>query len=162
MGSPHWADAVRGCGVPPCGVDHARCLAPRILSGSLAVSRSHEVWSRDAPRCAVVVHEGQAGGGLRGGLGDGGWRGGLETPSEFPDASGGMTPQKRWRGVDYFPFKVLHKKWQYHLFTMLKHRLGTRAIKDKIDALWRKYSQGLVAYFEAGKVPACAEVLGCV
>jgi hypothetical protein len=26
--------------------------------------------------------------------------------------SGGMTPQKRWREVDYFPCKVLHKKWQ--------------------------------------------------
>ena len=54
--------------------------------------------------------------------------------------SGGMTPQKRWREVDYFPFTVLHKKWQYHLFTMLKQRVGTRAIKDKIDALWRKYT----------------------
>jgi len=34
---------------------------------------------------------------------------------------------------------VLHKKWQYYLFTMLKQRVGTRAIKDTIDALWRKY-----------------------
>src|SRR5215510_3967646 len=49
--------------------------------------------------------------------------------------SGGMTPQQQWREVDYFPFTVLHKKWQYHLFTMVKHRVGTRAIKDKIDAL---------------------------
>ena len=57
--------------------------------------------------------------------------------------SGGMTPQKRWREVDYFPFTVLHKKWQYHLFTMLKQRVGTRAIKAKIDALWRKYPRGL-------------------
>src|SRR2546428_4927195 len=68
--------------------------------------------------------------------------------------SGGVTPQQKWREVDYFPFKVLHKKWQYHLFTMLKQRVGTRAIKDKIDALWRKYAQGLVAYLEEGKVPA--------
>jgi len=45
--------------------------------------------------------------------------------------------------VDYFPFKVLHKKWQYYLFTMLKQRVGRRAIKAKIDALWRKYTQGL-------------------
>ena len=73
--------------------------------------------------------------------------------------SGGMTPQKRWREVDYFPFKVLHKKWQYHLFTMLKQRVGTRALKDKIDALWRKYAQGLVAYVEKGKVPAGGEGL---
>src|SRR6266704_6617030 len=73
--------------------------------------------------------------------------------------SGGMTPQKRWREVDYFPFTVLHKQWQYHLFTMLKQRVGTRALKDKIDALWRKYAQGLVAYLEEGKVPVGGEGL---
>ena len=73
--------------------------------------------------------------------------------------SGGMTPQKRWREVDSFPFTVLHKKWQYHLCTMVKQRVGTRAIKAKIDALWRKYGQGLVAYLEEGKVPAGGEGL---
>src|SRR3989441_5593785 len=73
--------------------------------------------------------------------------------------SGGVTPQQQWREVDYFPLKVLHKKWQYHLFTMLKQRVGTRAIKDKIDALWRKYTKGLVAYLEEGKVPAGGEGL---
>src|SRR5437660_4766659 len=57
--------------------------------------------------------------------------------------SGGMTPQKRWREVDDFPFKGLHKKWQYHLFPMLKQRVGTRAIKAQIDALWRSYTQGV-------------------
>ena len=73
--------------------------------------------------------------------------------------SGGMTPQKRWREVDYFPFTVLHKQWQYYLFTMLKQRVGTRTIKDKIDVLWRKYPRGLVAYLEEGKVPAGGEGL---
>jgi hypothetical protein len=37
---------------------------------------------------------------------------------------------------------------------MLKQRVGTRAIKAKIDALWRKYPRGLVAYLEEGEVPA--------
>jgi len=73
--------------------------------------------------------------------------------------SGGVTPQQQWREVDYFPLQVLHKKWQYHLFTMLKQRVGTRAIKDKIDALWRKSGRGLVAYLEEGKVPAGGEGL---
>jgi hypothetical protein len=73
--------------------------------------------------------------------------------------SGGMTPQQQWREVDYFPFTVLHKKWQYHLFTMLKQRVGTRALKAKIDVLWRKYPRGLVAYLEEGKVPAGGEGL---
>ena len=73
--------------------------------------------------------------------------------------SGGMPPQQQWREVDYFPFTVLHKKWQYHLFTMLQQRVGTRALKDKIDFLWRKYPRGLVAYLEEGKVPAGGEGL---
>jgi hypothetical protein len=73
--------------------------------------------------------------------------------------SGGVTSQQKWREVDYFPFTVLHKKWQYHLFTMLKQRVGTRALKAKIDALWRKYPRGLVAYLEEGKVPAGGEGL---
>jgi Putative transposase/Transposase zinc-binding domain len=73
--------------------------------------------------------------------------------------SGGMTPQKRWREVGYFPCKALHKKWQYHLFTMVKHRVGTRALRHKIDALWRQYPRGLVAYLEEGKVPAGGEGL---
>jgi Putative transposase/Transposase zinc-binding domain len=73
--------------------------------------------------------------------------------------SGGVTPQQKWREIDYFPFTVLHTKWQYHLFTMLKQRVGTRAMKDQIDALWRKYPRGLVAYLEEGKVPAGGEGL---
>ncbi len=68
--------------------------------------------------------------------------------------SGGVTPQHRWLEVGYFPFEVLHKKWQYHLFTMLKARVGTQEMKQQIDALWRKYRRGLVAYLEKGKVPA--------
>ena len=51
--------------------------------------------------------------------------------------SGGVTPQQQWRAVDDFPFTVLHKKWPYHLFTMRKQRVGTRALKAKIDVLWR-------------------------
>jgi hypothetical protein len=73
--------------------------------------------------------------------------------------SGGITPQKRWREVEYFPFEVRHKKWQYHLFTMVKHRGGTRALRHKIDALWRQYPRGLVAYLAEGKVPAGGEGL---
>jgi hypothetical protein len=73
--------------------------------------------------------------------------------------SGGLTPTKQWLEVDYFPFQVLHKKWQYHLCTMLKRRVGTREIKHQIDALWRQYPRGLVAYLEKGKVPAGGEGL---
>src|SRR5216683_2572448 len=92
MGRPHRSDAVRGGGVSPYGVDHARCAAPRVLSGSPAVSRPDAVWSRDAQRCTVVVHEGQAGGGLRGGAGDRGASGSLESASPYPDDLGRGDP----------------------------------------------------------------------
>jgi hypothetical protein len=68
--------------------------------------------------------------------------------------SGGVTPDKGWCEVDYVPFAVLHKKWQYPRFTMLKERVQTREIRQTIDALWRQYPRGLVAYLEKGKVPA--------
>jgi len=71
--------------------------------------------------------------------------------------SGGVTPQPQWREGDSFPFQVLRKKWPYHLFTMLKQRVGTRAFKTKSDTVWRKYPQGLVAYLEEGQVPAGGE-----
>jgi hypothetical protein len=73
--------------------------------------------------------------------------------------SGGVTLQQKWREVDYFPFKALNKKWQYHLLTMVKHRLATPATRRQIDALWRKYPRGFVAHLEAGKVPAGGEGL---
>jgi hypothetical protein len=73
--------------------------------------------------------------------------------------SGGVTSDQRWREVDYVPFPVLHKKWQYHLFTMLKDQVRTREMRQTIDALWQKYPRGLVAYLEKGKVPAGGEGL---
>jgi len=73
--------------------------------------------------------------------------------------SGGVTSQQQWREVDDFPFTVLPKKWQYDLFTLLKQRVGTHALKATIDALWRKYAKGVVAYLEEGKVPAGGEGL---
>ena len=68
--------------------------------------------------------------------------------------SGGVTPEKRWLEIGYFPYEALHKRWQYHLLTMLKSRVGTREMKQQIDALWQRYPDGLVAYLEEGKVPA--------
>jgi hypothetical protein len=73
--------------------------------------------------------------------------------------SGGVTSEQRWQEVDYFPFEVLHKKWQYYLLTMVKERVGTQEIRHTIDALWWRYRQGFVAYWEKGKVPAGGEGL---
>src|SRR5712691_8131631 len=51
------------------------------------------------------------------------------------------------------------KKWQYYLFGMLKKRVRTAEMRQQLDTLWRKYPNGLVAYWDKGKVPAGGEGL---
>jgi hypothetical protein len=71
--------------------------------------------------------------------------------------SGGIVANGRggysWVTLKYFPYEILHKKWQYHLFRMLKERVPTREMQAKIDELYRKYPRGLVANIEKGEVP---------
>lgn len=70
--------------------------------------------------------------------------------------SGGVAEGKRgeyWVGLDYFPYEVLHKKWQYYLFEMVKEKEGGRQIKEVIDRLYGKYPRGLVANIKKGEVP---------
>ena len=70
--------------------------------------------------------------------------------------SGGVAEGKRgeyWVGLDYFPYEVLHKKWQYYLFEMVREKEGGRQIKEVIDRLYGKYPKGLVANIQKGEVP---------
>jgi len=69
--------------------------------------------------------------------------------------SGGLSKGKnrRWRELKYIPFEILHKKWQYYLFAMVKEHVGTEDATRHIDKLWRQYPNGLVAYLEKGEVP---------
>ena len=71
--------------------------------------------------------------------------------------SGGIASSGRgghsWVTLKYFPYEILHKKWQYHLFRMLKERVPSREMQAKIDELYRKYPKGLVANIQKGEVP---------
>jgi len=79
--------------------------------------------------------------------------------------NGGIhTGSGRWFDLGYFPYEVLHKKWQYHLFGMVRSfgrgspikgasTLGTVEIKRLLNELWKRYPKGLVAYVTRGKVP---------
>ena len=55
-----------------------------------------------------------------------------------------------WVKLKYLPYEILHKKWQYHLFEMLKEQVATKEIRAKIDELYRKYPKGLVANIQKG------------
>lgn len=68
--------------------------------------------------------------------------------------SGGINEETgNWVELGYFPYEILHKKWQYYLFKMVKEMVPTAEMKSLIDAFWQKFPQGLVAYVTKGKVP---------
>jgi len=68
--------------------------------------------------------------------------------------SGGINEETgKWVELGYFPYEILHKKWQYYLFKMLREVLPTNEMKALIHELYKKYPEGLVAYVTKGKVP---------
>ena len=66
---------------------------------------------------------------------------------------GGITPQKSWKSVPYIPFDLIHRKWQYHLLSMLKENIPDPRMKKDVNRAWKKYPKGFVAYVEKDKVP---------
>ena len=68
--------------------------------------------------------------------------------------SGGINEQTgKWVDLRYFPYEIIHKKWQYHLLKMMKEIIPTDAVKRVVDDLWKKYPNGFVAHVTKGKVP---------
>lgn len=67
--------------------------------------------------------------------------------------AGGIAPDGNWVNVNYIPYDLFHKKWQYHLLNMLRETLTDPAIKTDIDHCWETYPKGLVAHVRKGDVP---------
>jgi len=77
---------------------------------------------------------------------------GSTTPSPSPRTSGGYDDQgERWEHLQYLPYELLRRKWQWHLLTMLRQRLKTEAINQLVDACFTKYPNGLVTTCKRGK-----------
>jgi len=69
--------------------------------------------------------------------------------------SGGINEQSsKWEDLNYIPYDIIHKKWQYFLFGMMKKEIPTQEMKRLVDDLWKKYPKGLVANVGKGEVPA--------
>ena len=65
---------------------------------------------------------------------------------------GGITQeQEEWVNFGYFPYETIHKKWQYHLLSMLKKQFGY-SIYKQIDLLWKQYPQGFVGHVAKEKL----------
>lgn len=67
--------------------------------------------------------------------------------------SGGMW-EGEWHGFGYIDYKIMHRKWQYHLLNMLKEEVKTKEMAEAVDRCWKKYPKGFVAFIEKGEVPA--------
>jgi len=68
--------------------------------------------------------------------------------------AGGLDENNKWYDINYIPFDVLHKKWQNHLFNMIKEKLSdTPGVAELIDKLWYKYPSGIVAFIHKKPIP---------
>jgi hypothetical protein len=74
--------------------------------------------------------------------------------------SGGWDKEAhKWVHLDYLPYEMLRKKWQWHLLTMLRQTLKTREVNQLVDDCYRRYPNGFVANVQKGDVPSRYESL---
>jgi len=68
--------------------------------------------------------------------------------------SGGLDEcSHKWIHLNYLPYHVLHKKWQWYLLEMLREELDTEEIDKLVDKCYKKYPKGFVANVQKGDVP---------
>jgi hypothetical protein len=69
--------------------------------------------------------------------------------------SGGLDEEgQKWVPLNYLPYHVLHKKWQWYLLEMLREQLDTDEIDRLVDYCYKRYPKGFVANVQTGDVPA--------
>jgi hypothetical protein len=69
--------------------------------------------------------------------------------------SGGYDAQRaHWEHVQYVPYALLRRKWQWHLLRMVRQTLQTEAVTQLVEACFTKYPNGLVTNVQKGTVPA--------
>src|SRR5215471_6921618 len=67
---------------------------------------------------------------------------------------GDETSGERWEHLQYLPYALLRRTWQWHLLTMLRQTLKTDAIHQLVDACFKRYPKGLVTNVHKGQVPS--------
>jgi hypothetical protein len=56
--------------------------------------------------------------------------------------------------VQYLPYALLRRQWQWHLLTMLRQTLKTELINQWVDTCFTQYPNGLVTHVHKGQVPS--------
>ena len=66
--------------------------------------------------------------------------------------SGGMDKStQKWEHMEYLPYPMLHKKWQWYLLEMVREGIDTEEIEQLVDDCYRSYPKGFVANVQKGK-----------
>lgn len=74
--------------------------------------------------------------------------------------SGGIDKStQEWEHLEYLPYRMLHKKWQWYVLEMLREEMDTEEIEQLVDTCYRSYPKGFVADVQKGKVPGRYESL---
>jgi hypothetical protein len=69
--------------------------------------------------------------------------------------SGGFDGQGQcWEHLQYLPYALLRRKWQWYLLRMVRQTLKTEAVNRLVDACFTKYPNGLVTNVQRGAVPS--------
>src|SRR3989442_5769676 len=69
--------------------------------------------------------------------------------------SGGWEPQARqWVHLDYIPYSMLRKKWQWHLLTMLRQTVKTPEMRRVVGNGDKRHRAGVVWEVPKGGSPA--------
>ena len=58
---------------------------------------------------------------------------------------------RKWEHLEYLPYPMLHKKWQWYLLEMVRERIDTEEIEQLVDSCYRSYPKGFVANVQKGK-----------
>ena len=74
--------------------------------------------------------------------------------------SGGLEKKSgKWKHLDYLPYPVLHKKWQWYLLEMIREEIETEEVERLVDNCYKSYPKGFVANVQKGEVPGRYESL---
>jgi Putative transposase/Transposase zinc-binding domain len=69
-------------------------------------------------------------------------------------SGGGDHKASQWVHLDYLPYPMLRKKWQWDLLTMLRQTVQTPAMKRLVDVCYTRYREGFVTNVQKGDVPS--------
>jgi putative transposase/transposase-like zinc-binding protein len=83
-------------------------------------------------------------------------RNGQYNPHLHCIATSGGWDQHAQQGVhlEYVPYPMLRKKWQWHLLTMVRQTVKTKESARLVDACYTRYREGFVTNVQKGDVPS--------